>query len=102
MRRPNSKNDRSKGNGCCGCGGCPGCLLLLGLILLSAVMMWQAFKSLPTGLRVHGPAVEVSASEISVLADITAIDAQENELVQQEIFDRMLARISLCWAGMRY
>lgn len=55
--------------------------------------MWQAFKSLPTGLRVHGPAVEVSASEIAVLADITAVDAQGNELVQQEIFDRMLARI---------
>ncbi len=86
----NPKND-SRGCGCCG--GCPGCLLTVALILWALVIVWQGHKPLPSGLRMEGASVMVGASDINILADMTAIDAQGQPVITQTIFDQMLARI---------
>ncbi len=86
-----NKRKHSRGCGCCT--GCPGCLLAAALILWALMMVWHTNKSLPDGLNMEGEAIAVPASDISVLADLTARDGRGQPLVEQRIFDRMLARI---------
>lgn len=87
------KSEKRKARGCGCCGGCQGCLLTVALILWAAFMVWHTNKPLPEGLKMEGSAVTVSTSDIHVLADVTARDEQGQPLVEQTIFDRMIARI---------
>ncbi|MEN8163488.1 MAG: phospholipase D-like domain-containing protein [Acidobacteriota bacterium] len=85
--------ERRKSRGCGCCGGCPGCLLILALIVWALLFAWHAHKPLPDGLRMQSPPIAVPASDINVLADVTAVDGQGQPVVTQTIFDRMLGRI---------
>ena len=85
------KHNRSRGCGCCG--GCQGCLLTIALVLWATFMVWHTSKPLPDGLRMEGSAVTVPTSDIDILADVTARDDQGQPLIEQTIFDRMMARI---------
>ena len=85
--------ERKKNRGCGCCGGCPGCLLTLALILWALMILWHTNKPLPDGLRMEGASVAVPASDITILTDVTAIDAQGQPVITQTIFDHMLARI---------
>jgi len=57
------------------------------------VIVWYSRKAIPDGLNMTGKAVAVPASDIIVLTDVTAVDAQGQPVITQTIFDRMLKRI---------
>ena len=57
------------------------------------VIVWTSRKALPDGLSMTGQPVAVPASDIIILADVTAVDDQGRPVITQTIFDRMLARI---------
>jgi phosphatidylserine/phosphatidylglycerophosphate/cardiolipin synthase-like enzyme len=56
-----------------------------------ATMLWQTTKPLPAGMNVNGAAIAMSQEHIQFLRDITAQDAWGRRVVDQQIFDAVLA-----------
>ena len=66
-------------------------LLVAVLIAWGGVAYWHTHKPLLAGTHVNGPAVEVPADAIQLVADITAADAYGRPVLSQAIFDEVLS-----------
>jgi phosphatidylserine/phosphatidylglycerophosphate/cardiolipin synthase-like enzyme len=55
-----------------------------------ATAWWEAYKPLPPGTRTRGPWYTMAQAEISIITDLTAVDAYGRPVTNQAIFDETL------------
>lgn len=65
-------------------------LLVAVLIAWGGLAYWHTHKPLLAGTHVNGPAIEVPADAIQLVADITAADAYGRPILSQAIFEEIL------------
>lgn len=64
------------------------------LVLWLLVALWNLYKPLPNGTRVRGTIVETPLSQLQFLADVTGADAFGAPVINQQIFDAVLATVA--------
>ena len=67
--------------------------LLLLLAIWAGSAVYARYKPLPSGVSIESRAYQVPARNVSLLADVTGIDAGGQRFSRQEIFDQVLAAI---------
>lgn len=58
------------------------------------VALWNLWKPLPNGTRVRGTIVETPLSQVQFLADVSGADAFGAPIINQQIFDALLATVA--------
>ena len=66
-------------------------LLLAALALWGGTSYWHTHKPLPPGIHVESAAFEVPATDLKLIADITAADAYGRQVLSHAIFDETLS-----------
>src|SRR5262245_54443862 len=60
------------------------------LVLWGGMALWHTNKAMPPGTRVASPPYQLSAQDLTFIADITAADAYGRPILSQAIFDEEL------------